>query len=312
MRYVILAGVVVFAVGLSPVSAAPAPRQPVLVFASAGVFERGDRATPDNVADLYLFRGSTDVRRLTRTTDWEEYPSWAPDGRRIAFSRGSLLCHALSCENRPITSSIWVRSINGRAARRITRAGYNYIDRSPVWSRNGQTIMFARVFCCDDDPQKDGIYRIAPNGTGQERIGRVRAEALDLSPDGSMIAFLPDFGTVRILDVASGEVTRLTITNLGGGKSDVAWSPRGDKLAVTAAAGIYVVRAEGGRARRVVRAFGADGVAWSPDGRRLAFSARPQRDVEARTDIFIVGVNGRGLTRLTTNPGLDFDPQWRP
>ena len=108
------------------------------------------------------------------------------------------------------------------------------------------------------------------------------------------------------------------ITNIGGGKADIAWSPKGDMLAIAATAGIYVVGAEGGRARRVAKAragsYGeiAPSVSWSPDGRRLAFSAAMSRVPGARTDIFVVGLNGRGLTRLTTNTGADFDPHWRP
>jgi Tol biopolymer transport system component len=317
MRYVVAAALVLLAVGLAPASAGPTARQPVLVFVSADVFESGARITPENVADLYLLKGNTIIRRLTRTPLWEEYPSWSPDGRRIAFSRGSPVCHALTCERRPgfYGMSIWVGR-PGASARRITRTGDSYIDQSPMWSPNGRTIAFARVFCCEDDPSKDGIYTIAPDGKRQERIFKGRAKALDWSPDGSTIVFLPEFGGVRLLDVTAGDVTRPEITNLGGGKTDVAWSPDGQRLAVTAAAGIYVVEAEGGRARRVVRIragyeFGL-GVSWSPDGRRIAFSGTLERNPEARPDIFVVGVNGRGLKRLTTNPGPDFDPQWRP
>lgn len=318
MRYVALAGFVALAVGLSAASARPLARQPVLVFASADPFEPGSRLTPDNVADIFVLRGGTVVRRLTRTTLWEEYPAWSPDGRRIAFSRGDPLCHASTCERRAYDASIWVRSLNRPAARRITRPGDSYIDSSPAWSADGRTIAFTRRFCCEDDPPKDGIYTIAPDGRRLERVARSRATVLDWSPDGSAIVFLTEEGRLRMLDVATGDVRGLLITNISVvGKTDVAWSPRGDKLALATGSGIYVVGADGGRARRVAKArFGSYGeidpsVSWSADGRRLAFSAALERDRAARTDIYVVALNGRGLKRLTTNPGPDFDPHWR-
>lgn len=62
-----------------------------------------------------------------------------------------------------------------------------------------------------------------------------------------------------------------------------------------------------GTGRRVVgRKLSTDGSpSWSPDGRRLAFS---------RDGIFTIGVDGRGLTRLTweTAGYDDRDPAWSP
>jgi Tol biopolymer transport system component len=318
MRHLALATIIAFAIALAPASAALEPKAPTLVFASFHAIDPGEPGSLETVADLFLWRGNVVTRRLTRTTQWEEYPAWSPDARGIAFSKGDPWCHSNFCERRPINSSIWVQRLNGGAARRITRAGSSYIDRSPIWSPDGRTIAFVRIFCCDNDPQKDGIYTITPDGRNQKRVEATRAHALDWSPDGSTIAFLSEGGRVRLLDVESGEAPRLLITNIGGGKADIAWSPQGDKLAIAAAAGIFVVGAEGGRARRVVKtragSFGeiAPAVSWAPDGRRLAFSGTMSRDPEARTDVFIVGVNGRGLTRLTTNAGADFDPHWRP
>ncbi len=52
----------------------------------------------------------------------------------------------------------------------------------------------------------------------------------------------------------------------------------------------------------------------SPDGRWIAFVAS-SLDLEAnrrRTDIWVVGVDGRGLRRVTTDPASDFNPRWSP
>jgi len=52
----------------------------------------------------------------------------------------------------------------------------------------------------------------------------------------------------------------------------------------------------------------------SPDGRRIVFCLR-STDLEAnrgRTDLWMVGVDGRGLRRMTSHPGADFNPRWSP
>ncbi|MBN2415019.1 S9 family peptidase [bacterium] len=50
----------------------------------------------------------------------------------------------------------------------------------------------------------------------------------------------------------------------------------------------------------------------SPDGTWIVFTLRTT-DLEAnrgRTDLWLVGTDGKGLKRLTTNPAADFNPRW--
>ena len=52
----------------------------------------------------------------------------------------------------------------------------------------------------------------------------------------------------------------------------------------------------------------------SPDGRRLVFNLRTT-DLEAnrgRTDLWVVGADGTGLRRLTSDPAADFNARWSP
>lgn len=54
--------------------------------------------------------------------------------------------------------------------------------------------------------------------------------------------------------------------------------------------------------------------ALSPDGRHLVFTLRAT-DLAAnrgRTDLWLVGLDGQGLRRLTTHPENDWSPQWSP
>ena len=50
----------------------------------------------------------------------------------------------------------------------------------------------------------------------------------------------------------------------------------------------------------------------SPDGKTVAFTLR-KTDLDAnkgQTDIWLVGVDGSGLRRLTANPAGDWNPRW--
>jgi dipeptidyl aminopeptidase/acylaminoacyl peptidase len=52
----------------------------------------------------------------------------------------------------------------------------------------------------------------------------------------------------------------------------------------------------------------------SPDGRSILFNLR-ETDLSAnrgRTDLWIVGTDGQGLRRLTSNPASDFNGRWAP
>lgn len=73
---------------------------------------------------------------------------------------------------------------------------------------------------------------------------------------------------------------------------------------------LYVAPADQAGEARVVTAKAAAGgmhPAWSPDGKRLAFGAGT-----SIPSIFVVGVDGTGLTRLTTAKLGDGEPSWSP
>ena len=96
---------------------------------------------------------------------------------------------------------------------------------------------------------------------------------------------------------------------------DSSWSPDGSQLAFTrtrcppnseCTSSIYVMTVRGGPPRLLLRNGGDPD--WSPDGGRLAFV----RTVAGNSDIYVVGIDGRGLRRVTYNPGADLAPDWRP
>jgi Serine/threonine protein kinase len=94
-----------------------------------------------------------------------------------------------------------------------------------------------------------------------------------------------------------------------------ALSPDGRRIAFTSqrAGGfdIFVMNADG-RAQRQLTHFtelglGAIKPSWSPDGTRIAFQSEAKR-----IDVYVIGVDGKGLVKLTDDPPGGHSPAWSP
>jgi Tol biopolymer transport system component len=294
-------------------SARPSAPSGVLVYASVRDISVGDPGNPNGFADLFTVRADgTGFRRLTRTSWWEEDPAWSPDRKLIAYSRGDPYCHAGSCECGSMASSIWVMTADGRRRRPLTDGAddQEFYDEYPTWSPDSKKVAFARESTFEFGPE-DGIYVVGVDGEGVERISRVRTLSLAWSPSGSTIAYVRRSDqSIELVDVATRRARRLQARGLSQPYS-VEWSPRGHFLAVANEQGLFIVPATGGKARKIVTR-GTGYVTWSPDGCCLAFSATRRGVRSPRADLYLVSVRGGRTRRLTSNPGPDFSPEWRP
>lgn len=121
----------------------------------------------DGQIDVYVTAADGSApRRLTTDPGGDSSPTWSPDGRRLAFERGT---------GRDETSKdIWTMTATGAAQRRLTTTPG--VDAGPSWSPDGRQIAFTSG--------RDGnheIYRMRADGTRQKPT--VRRPALDPSPD---------------------------------------------------------------------------------------------------------------------------------
>jgi Tol biopolymer transport system component len=117
-----------------------------------------------------------------------------------------------------------------------------------------------------------------------------------VSPDGRHVLYTLtriDWATDRTTsalwrcDLDGGNAGRLTWGD--GRDSGGRWSPDGRQIAFvsdrTPPSGLFVLPADGGEARLIVRhAEAVDQIAWSPDGRRLAYVVQIDPDGRRRTD----------------------------
>ncbi len=84
----------------------------------------------------------------------------------------------------------------------------------------------------------------------------------------------------------------------------------GGRIAFEAGGAIYVMDAGGTPTRIVAPKAGVVNMqpALSPDASRVAFSS----NVEGKFSIYVVGVDGEGLRRVTDGPGEDSESAWSP
>jgi TolB protein len=191
-------------------------------------------------------------------------------------------------------------------------------------------IVFQRVLFGRD---RIAIFTVRPDGTDVRRLTYpprgVETGRPDWSPDGRRIAYIravydgsvPTHIFVMRADGSdardlSGEAC---IRDHCVGEEDPAWSPDGDRLALTRqTAGprsIFVMSSDGTHRRRVTRPpsgrYGDLAPSWAPDGKELVFTRSD--DARGRSSLFVVAVDGSRLRRITAwSADVLVRPEWSP
>jgi TolB protein len=263
---------------------------------------QSDREGPTRLFVLDLPTGA--VRRVGTAGDWfDEEPRWSPDGSRIAFS-----------STRGQKSNIDVFVMNADGSNIVSMTDHPAPEQGPVWAADGKSLFFTG--------ERDGrgeIYRV---WLGDKRVDRItrgidRAIMPATSPDGRYLAYaaqtIMSF-QIELVDLTTGKTQQVTS---GGGSCRPSFSPDSKELAF-----VRIMR-EPSRLEAVretgTRVLFEDAKLWSyypeysPDGRYLAFSVSPEHHHGEDWDLALLDLQSPGrLTRLTSGPGNDRVPDWRP
>jgi Tol biopolymer transport system component len=184
-------------------------------------------------------RGLATVRRAVGA------PSWAPNGRRLAFDT---------------SDGVFTISLTGGKPRRVK--GTTRADREPDWSPDGRAIAFTRR------PHRRPDLHVVDLRTGRTRLLRRNAESPAWSPDGRRVAYTNGYVPTYNVDVwavrRDGTQPRRLTRHLDF-DVDPEWSPEGRRIAFISTRGvdtapwlgvarIFVMRAD--RGERSARPIG--------------------------------------------------------
>jgi Bacterial Ig-like domain (group 2)/WD40-like Beta Propeller Repeat len=199
-------------------------------------------------SDLYVVDAETSGispwRALT-TNGMSRSPSWAPDGRRIAYVEQDVLFEK---------NHIALIDAAGGASVRLTPAD-GYYGR-PLWSPDGTRVAFS-AFVAGIDLSK--IYIVDVDGSRSTRISPDATSDYDpgWSPDGLRLAFVrfreEPRGTYHFDVVVSdvdGRNVRRVATPAEFAVAPV-WSPDGRQIMFATPAGLYAVNADGSGLTRI-------------------------------------------------------------
>jgi Tol biopolymer transport system component len=223
-------------------------------------------------------------------------PSVSPDGRLVAFDRGT-------------NNEVWVMNRDGSNAHFLTNG------TTPSFSPDGTRLAVGGAQTAFNRYELD-LVNLDGNGRHAVASDAAPFPHPSWSPDGKQIAFVSftreqmDFSSIRRVGSDGNGETGVRIFG-----ADPRWSPDGKWISYTANGDrslpteVHVVRPDGGADRRISRLKGLDAFAatWSPNGQRLVFNAQAagtESSSQLGGAFWTVEATGRGMHPL--GPGCRF------
>jgi Tol biopolymer transport system component len=246
----------------------------------------------------------------------ERYPTWSPDGRRIAFVVIGYCLNAIYVMNADRTGLRLVLSERGEQS-----GMWTIHDLS--WSPDGNRLVYGKTFhqgrCPQQLPAQGAqLFTINVSGSGERQITNGGQYDWDVkpawSPDGASIAFHHGLLNAGLFVVNSDGSSRRLLDRNGAGYAD--WSPDGTRIAyecTTTAFGICVY-SQGG-----ISWLGVGSTpAWSPDGTRIVFALQPgQSQADPGGGIYVMAADGTQRREIVptigyAELGYSGHPDWQP
>lgn len=294
-RWTALFGAVFIAAALpqAPVQSGPQPDQGSRIAFARAV----GREVPKRYEIFTMAPDGSDVVRLTRNRESDEFPAWSPDGTRIAFA-----------SYRDGDSDIYTMGRDGTDVRQVTNRDIG--DTMPAWSPDGERIVFITV----GKQNRTDLWTVRPDGSRLRRLTKTNADEFFpvWSPNGRRIAvakfgFKNNHTRISLLS-RRGEQVRW-LTDPGAFDNHPTWSPDGHDVAfardLDLVTHLYSVDRKGEVETPVIEGEGHwTAPSWGPDGRIV---------VMFEGGLGVVDADGSGFTTITPPQSPDTErPYWSP
>jgi len=253
------------------------------------------------------------IHPITNLADGACQPDWSPDGEKVVF--------VSPCEvNQDFFngSSLYIVDAEGANLEQLSSVPGG--DFEPAWSPDGKHIAFTSL--------RDGymqIYSINLDDSSVQRLTETDKEEFTRypawSPFGNQIAYaIKRYSAYQIWAMTDTGQSPEQITGSNYTIWNVlpAWSPDGTIIlysqyfaGIPSRIWLMSIRYEnrGNEGINVItKPLPVHDVDYSEDGFWLVFGGKDGEN----QDVYMMTAAGASRTRLTTDPGNDFDPVWRP
>jgi serine/threonine protein kinase/Tol biopolymer transport system component len=254
--------------------------------------------------------GSGD-RQLTFLPDGACQPSWSPTANEIVF-----ISPCLDSQESYSGAGVWVVDLENRQPRPLVLGpGSNY---DPAWAPGG-----ARIAFTSEQAGRPQIHLVNTDGTANQNISDIFAREVQpaWSPENNQLMFVSNRTggpQIWLMPDAGGDVQRFSFNEREDTHPD--WSSDGQLVVFERQIG-GIPRLMGARFEdrgNIVFQICQQGpmsaqpmaeARFSPDGNWIIFETWPDG---VNHNIAIMTTSCTNYTELTTGPGLNFDPAWRP
>ncbi len=261
----------------------------------------------NGLPQIFLMNGDgTDPQQLTKIADGACQPAWSPDGNQLVF-----ISPCKGSADQYQDAQLYLMNVDGSDVHKAVSSSELIGAFDPDWSNAG--VAFTRLSA---RPQ---VWVLDPRQGTAKLIGSelARNQQPSWSPDGSKLAYLntsfPEAPVILWMnkDGTFEGANPSQLTREVRKVSRPAWSPDGGQVAYVVENDIWMVLwdSKGFNPLRLTSNEQNADPDYAPDSQWIVFTSwRDNGDYE----IYLMKADGSLQTRLTTNPGRDYQPAWRP
>ncbi len=312
----------------TPTTVPTATRTPIPFLGGGSTGQIAFASNRSGIPEIYISDlAGTDAKPILNMADGACEPAWSPDGKQIAFISPCSKPHDIS-DLPPTDTKIYITAPDDPEPTAAVLNTGGIGDSEPAWSPDGKKLAFTStrdggrplIYVYDFDKKQTTLIT---QPTADFDIARQPS----WGPFSNQVLYAQRNRNLGVYQIWA-------VTDAGEGAQQIVYSGQTfwDYLPLFSPDGKYVLFSErnatgpiyphlwemsieyekrGGTAAPVQIPLRqpVENVRFSPDGKWYVFQVPNSKYI---TDIYYANLQGQDWTRLTTDPGSDFDPAWRP